>query len=144
MSEVKVCFCPVISDKNLSMLKRAECAGINIDIRVELLDRHLQSLASRSAPIEAAAIPFPRDETTPPVTKMNLGIFLSFPSLQGYPPRMFRIESPLPLSSNHFRAPATVQVSQYISRLDGSIPASARSTFRSVAVNPYMLKHLAH
>ena len=29
-------------------------------------------LDSRSAPIEAAAIPFPRDETTPPVIKMYL------------------------------------------------------------------------
>src|SRR3970282_1861623 len=28
--------------------------------------------ASRSAPMEAAAIPLPREETTPPVTKMNL------------------------------------------------------------------------
>src|SRR5436190_21094586 len=29
--------------------------------------------ASSSAPIDAAARPFPRDETTPPVTKMYLG-----------------------------------------------------------------------
>jgi hypothetical protein len=29
-------------------------------------------LDSRSAPIEAAAIPFPSDETTPPVMKMYL------------------------------------------------------------------------
>ncbi len=27
---------------------------------------------SRSAPIDAATIPFPTDDTTPPVTKMNL------------------------------------------------------------------------
>lgn len=29
-------------------------------------------LLSRSAPIDAEAIPLPSDETTPPVTKMNL------------------------------------------------------------------------
>ena len=29
-------------------------------------------LASRRAPIDAAAIPFPSDETTPPVMKMYL------------------------------------------------------------------------
>jgi hypothetical protein len=29
-------------------------------------------LDSKRAPIEAAAIPFPRDETTPPVIKMYL------------------------------------------------------------------------
>src|SRR6266481_2002359 len=30
--------------------------------------------ASSSEPIEAAASPFPRDDTTPPVTKMNFGV----------------------------------------------------------------------
>ena len=28
-------------------------------------------LLSRSAPMDAEAMPFPRDDTTPPVTKMN-------------------------------------------------------------------------
>src|SRR3990172_1414764 len=44
--------------------------------------------ASRSAPMEAAAIPLPREETTPPVTKMNLiGTSSSFLFLgRGVPP----------------------------------------------------------
>jgi hypothetical protein len=37
----------------------------------------LNPLASSNLPIEAAAIPFPRLETTPPVMNMNLAIIFS-------------------------------------------------------------------
>lgn len=30
---------------------------------------------ANSVPIEAEAMPFPNEETTPPVTKINLGIY---------------------------------------------------------------------
>jgi hypothetical protein len=44
--------------------------GIDVDVRVELLQRDLVAVASSSAPIDAAARPLPSDDTTPPVTKM--------------------------------------------------------------------------
>jgi hypothetical protein len=37
-----------------------------------LISDTVSPLASNKAPIEAAAIPLPRDETTPPVMKMYL------------------------------------------------------------------------
>ena len=43
----------------------------------------LNPLDSRSAPIEALASPFPREDTTPPVTNMNLVFICFFPSLIG-------------------------------------------------------------
>src|SRR5713226_8701191 len=44
----------------------------------------LKPRASRSAPIDAAASPLPRDDTTPPVTKMYLGG--KSPLLSGFDP----------------------------------------------------------
>ena len=43
MSEVKVGFGAVIGYKNFTVLNRIHCARVNIEIRVELLRRHLQS-----------------------------------------------------------------------------------------------------
>src|SRR5690606_5915986 len=40
--------------------------------RVELLERHRSPRSTSSRPIDAAAIPFPSEETTPPGTKMYL------------------------------------------------------------------------
>ena len=98
MPEVKVCFCAVICYEDLAVLKRAQRAGVNIDVRVKLLDCDFQPRASRRAPVAAAAMPFPNDDTTPPVTKINLAI--SSPSLSpaGYQPLWFQKMFPLPLS----------------------------------------------
>ena len=43
MSEIKVSFCTVIRDENLAVLDGVHGTGVNVDIRVELLHRHLIS-----------------------------------------------------------------------------------------------------
>ncbi len=45
MAHIQICFRPIISHKNLAMLKRVHGAGINIDIRVKLLKSHCHSAA---------------------------------------------------------------------------------------------------
>ena len=41
----------------------------------------LRPRASSKDPIEAEAKPLPREEMTPPVTNMNLGVFVTFDSI---------------------------------------------------------------
>jgi hypothetical protein len=72
MPEIQVGFGPVVSDVDLTVLKRAHGARIHVDIGVELLQATVYPWPSSSAPIEAAASPLPSDETTPPVTRMYL------------------------------------------------------------------------
>src|SRR5438093_12383170 len=50
--------------------------------------------ASSSAPIDAAASPLPRDDTTPPVTKMYLGGTVTAPFWIVVPPRRGRRSLP--------------------------------------------------
>ena len=56
MSQIKVSFRTIVRYKNLAMLIRAHCARVNIDKR----------------PKDAAVMPLPKEDTTPPVTKMYL------------------------------------------------------------------------
>src|SRR3972149_7261432 len=76
-------------------------------------------LLSRSAPMDAEAMPFPSDDTTPPVTKMNLVLicflgsaisFLPSPNPLLYQLRWNYILSPQPLSYNRSPIPLTAQV----------------------------------
>ena len=43
VSEVKVCLCTVLSDIALAVLVRIERARVDVDVRVEFLDCHLQT-----------------------------------------------------------------------------------------------------
>jgi hypothetical protein len=45
MYQVKVCFCPVLRDKDLAVLVRGHGAGVNVKVRVKLLHRHRKSTA---------------------------------------------------------------------------------------------------
>ncbi len=53
------------------MLVRAHGTGINID-KGQISESCLETDSSKSRPRLAATIPFPIEETTPPVTKMYL------------------------------------------------------------------------
>ena len=70
MTQIKVGLSTVIGDKNFAVLIRAHCPRINIDIRIKFLDRYLIAAAFQQTSSEAAVIPFPSEETTPPVTKI--------------------------------------------------------------------------
>jgi len=50
------------------VLERAHRARIDVDVRIELEKGDLIPRDSRIAAREAAAIPFPKEETTPPDT----------------------------------------------------------------------------
>ena len=68
---------PSCGDEHFAVLKRAHaCPGsISLIYGSSLTHRDLEAArASRMAPSEAAAIPFPNEETTPPVTKTNRDI----------------------------------------------------------------------
>lgn len=61
----------VSAPSSVTKLRRADkgsCPRINIDIRIKFLDRYSRGFSKR--PSEAAVIPFPSEETTPPVTKI--------------------------------------------------------------------------
>lgn len=70
VSQIKIRFRAVISDKDLAVLVRTHGTGIDIDIRVKFLNGNFVPSVFRRRPREAAVMPFPKDETTPPVTKI--------------------------------------------------------------------------
>ena len=53
------------------MLKRAHRAGIDVEVGIELLERHLESAIFEQRAQRAAVRPLPSELTTPPVTKIN-------------------------------------------------------------------------
>ena len=59
-----------MGDEHLTVLERAHGARIDVDVRVSLSIVTFRPRASRMAANEAEAMPFPNEETTPPVTKM--------------------------------------------------------------------------
>jgi len=69
VSQIEIGFGAVIGDINLAVLIGRHRAGINVEVRIAFLEVTVRPRLSRSRPIEAAATPFPREETTPPVTK---------------------------------------------------------------------------
>lgn len=78
MTEIKIRFGPVFRNKAFPVFIGIQCAGIDIDIRIKFLDGYPQPLAWSSLASDAAIIPFPNDEVTPPVTKMYLAIVGQF------------------------------------------------------------------
>ena len=57
MTKIEVGFGAIVGDEDLAVLKRAHRAGIDVDVRVEFLQRTRKPRHSRKRPIEAAAIP---------------------------------------------------------------------------------------
>jgi hypothetical protein len=73
--EVEVGLGAVVEHEHLAVLERVHRAGVDVDVRVELLDRDLQSagLERGGRGRWPVVMPLPRPEATPPVTKMNFG-----------------------------------------------------------------------
>ena len=43
VTEVKVCLCTVVGNKNLTVLYRVHCAGVNVEVRVKLCNGDFES-----------------------------------------------------------------------------------------------------
>jgi hypothetical protein len=67
--EVQIGLGAVLGHEHLAVLERRHRARIDVDVRIELEQGDARPRDSRIAAREAAAMPFPREETTPPVTK---------------------------------------------------------------------------
>jgi hypothetical protein len=72
MAQVEVGLGAVFGDEDLTVLERAHGAGIDVDVGIELEVRDLDAARFEDRPEEAAAMPLPREDTTPPVTKTYL------------------------------------------------------------------------
>jgi hypothetical protein len=72
MAKVEVGLRAVVGHKDFAMLERRHRARIHVQVWVKLHQLTLSPRLSSRQPIEAAASPLPKDETTPPVTKMYL------------------------------------------------------------------------
>ena len=72
MTEVEIRLTAVVGDKDLAVLERVHRARVDVDVRVELLDRDPQS-SELEQPSERRGDPLAEEPMTPPVTKMCLG-----------------------------------------------------------------------
>ena len=70
VAEVEIGLAAVVGDEDLAVLERVHRAGVDVDVRVELLHRDPQPRAFSSRPSDEAVRPLPRELATPPVTKM--------------------------------------------------------------------------
>jgi len=77
VAEVQVGLGAILGNEHLAVLKRRHRARIHIDVGIELDVVTLMPRDSRIAAREAEAMPFPRLETTPPVTNTYLVIYPS-------------------------------------------------------------------
>lgn len=70
MAKVKIRFSSIFSNIALAMLIWVQGSGINIDVGVKFLNSGFKPRACNNFAREAAIIPFPKEEETPPVTKI--------------------------------------------------------------------------
>jgi hypothetical protein len=66
--EVEVGLGAVVGDEHLAVLERRHGARVDVQVRVELERRDREPALDEQPASDAAAIPLPSDETTPPVT----------------------------------------------------------------------------
>ncbi len=71
VTQVQVGLGAVMGDEHLAVLEGAHGAGIHVDVGIQLEHGDLQPSRFQNAPREAEAMPFPKEETTPPVTKIK-------------------------------------------------------------------------
>ena len=70
VADVEVGLGAVLGDEDLAVLERAHRAGVDVEVRDRTSGRRPSGpRAFSSRPSDAAVMPLPRDETTPPVTK---------------------------------------------------------------------------
>jgi hypothetical protein len=72
VAEVEVGLAAVVGDEHLTVLERVHRAGVDVDVRVELLHGDPQATHLQQSPQREAVRPLPRELATPPVTKMCL------------------------------------------------------------------------
>ena len=71
VTEVEIGLGAVVGDEHLAVLERRHRAGIDVDVGIELLDRHREAaLLEEQAQRGRRRCPCPSEDTTPPVTKM--------------------------------------------------------------------------
>ena len=76
VAEVEVGLGAVVGDEHLAVLQSgSSCPGSTLMYGSSFMIVTLRPRFSSSAPIDAEAMPLPSEETTPPVTKMNLVCF---------------------------------------------------------------------
>jgi hypothetical protein len=73
VAEVEVGLGAVVEHEHLAVLERVHRARIDVDVRVELLEGDAEVAGLEERAREAAVMPFPRPEATPPVTNTNFG-----------------------------------------------------------------------
>lgn len=71
MAQVQICLRPIVCDKDLSMLIGTHRSRVHIDIGIKFLVAHSDTPLLQKLPRDAAQIPFPRPDTTPPVMNTN-------------------------------------------------------------------------
>jgi hypothetical protein len=74
VAEVEVGFHAVVGHIDFAMLVGAHGAGIDVEVGSIFSMRMRRPRAMRRRPMEAAVMPLPREETTPPVMKMYLAM----------------------------------------------------------------------
>ena len=76
MAQVQVGLGAVVGDEDLTVLQGAHGTRVHVHVGVQLLAATLRPRHFSSRPREAAVMPLPRPETTPPVTKINFAIMV--------------------------------------------------------------------
>ena len=72
MAEIEIGLRAVVGDIHLAMLERTHRAGIDVQIGIELPQPHaIAARLQERAREPPRRDPFPREETTPPVMKIN-------------------------------------------------------------------------
>ena len=72
VAQVQIRFRAVVRHVDFPVLIRIHRAGIDVDVGIELEERDLQPSTLEQVADRGRGKPFPKEETTPPVTKMNL------------------------------------------------------------------------
>jgi len=73
VTQIEIGLGAVVSNENLAVLERAHRSRIDVEIRVEFLQRDTKATALEQASNRRRPIPLPREETTPPVTEYIFG-----------------------------------------------------------------------
>ncbi len=74
MAEVEVGFGAVVGDEDFAVLKRAHRARIDVKVGIQFLQSDSQAAAFQQAADAGGSDTFPKEETTPPVTKIYLAM----------------------------------------------------------------------
>jgi hypothetical protein len=70
VAQVQIGFSAVFSNEHFPVLDWAHGARIDVDIRIQFHHGHVEPTGFKNGCEEAAAMPLPREDTTPPVTKI--------------------------------------------------------------------------